>query len=82
MAQLAVEDRDFVDRSRPGDRLTAFHPFPLTVRGLDLECSMDVQTLLVEPYETPVSFPARSTMTTSTTACGCHWPDRCQPTRR
>jgi hypothetical protein len=64
VTQLVVEDQDFVTRLEPGDLLTVFYPFPLTMTSLTVEEPTGIQTLGVEPYESVVSFPTGTAMAT------------------
>lgn len=62
--QIVVEDDDF---AKPGDVLTIFYPFPMTITSVisDLPAvNASAQTLGIEPYETEITFPECSLFAT------------------
>jgi len=71
--EIVVEDEAFVSTPsplQPGDVLTVFYPFPITVTSVKLEkaliggSSTPVQTLGIEPYEAEVEFRVGSILAT------------------
>jgi hypothetical protein len=60
LSEIVVEDQEFVARLQPGELLTVFYPFPLTVTSLTPDDATGRQTVGVEPYQATVGFPAGS----------------------
>src|SRR5579883_590688 len=50
LSQIQVDSPDFAAQRRPGDRLTVFYPFPMTVSSVSLTAAPSV-VLGIEAYE-------------------------------